>query len=127
MSTNNQLPEKDKKPTISEVHTDGGDFVGQDKVGSDKVGGDKVGGNKIEANTYIEHATYLTPSVKDTDKSQTTSPPKVSDGGFRLSGKLFGILIGISTIIACIAAVIVVPEVRQFLVAIQVKQYRTPR
>lgn len=82
MSTNDQLPENDKKITIGEVHTEGGDFVGQDKVGGDLVEGNKVEvGNvtvedsgqvniavgNILQNIHIEQATFV---VKLADRSK---------------------------------------------------------
>jgi formylglycine-generating enzyme required for sulfatase activity len=131
MTTSDQSPEQDKKISIGDVHTEGGDFVGQDKVGGDKISGDKVGGGKVEIGTVSDSKDVLI-AGGDIHITQNISQPPVSpseatreegisqaqkaaDKGFPLSGKLFGILVGIATIMACIAAAAVVPEVRQFL------------
>ncbi len=130
MSTNDQPPEQDKKITMGDIHTEGGDFVGQDKVGGDKISGDKVGGGKVEIGTVSNSKDVLIaggdihitqnisqPPVSPSEtirEEHTSLTQKAADKGFPLSGKLFGILVGIATIIACIAAAAVVPEVRQF-------------
>ena len=108
-----------------------GDFVGRDKnVQGDEVGGDKIGGNKITVGNITGDGpvNIAGGDIHVSQNASTPLKPKRTTSGAskfpitqkdkRMSAsakKLFGFLIGLAAIVGCIAAVLVVPEVRLFL------------